>query len=241
MRIKKNRLFQHSTMAALIGGLYEGSINFRELLLHGDFGIGTLDSLYGELIILDGIAYQIREDGNAYHMAPTDTSPYASITFFEADSSFRINDLTSKKEVEKLVAALTQGPNLFYALKVTGTFRIVHTRVVKKQSQPYPPLIEAVKTQPTYISENITGTIVGFWTPEYLQGLDTPGYHLHFIDDLKQVGGHVFDYELVEGLVEVAQQTAFELQLPHTPAFLTSNLNTPEMSEQISTAEKKRE
>lgn len=79
--VRKNRLFQHSTMAALVGGLFSGTTSFKELLQHGDLGIGTLDQFDGELIILDGEAFQIRSDGQAYKVKPEDTTPYASTTF----------------------------------------------------------------------------------------------------------------------------------------------------------------
>lgn len=79
--------------------------------------------------------------------------------------------------------------------------------------------------------------IVGFWTPAYISGIGVSGYHVHFIDDMRKIGGHVFDYEMLEGTVEVAQQTEFELQLPQTTEFLRSDLSTPDMLEQIEAAE----
>ncbi|MBC1499524.1 acetolactate decarboxylase [Listeria weihenstephanensis] len=238
---RKNRLFQHSTMAALVAGLYQGSTSFKELLTHGDFGIGTLTNLDGELIILDGSAYQIKEDGKVYHLKPKDTTPFASTTFFSADHSFDVTKLTAKAKLEAQMESYMQSPNLFYAIRITGNFRIVHTRVVRKQTRPYPLLIEAVKTQPTFDLEYRTGTIVGFWSPSYIQGLLVPGYHLHFMDDLKQVGGHVFDYTLLEGVVEIAHQTEFELELPHTTEFLNSDLNNPEITDQIDSIENKKD
>ena len=33
-------IFQTSTMAALLDGVYEGNVSIRELLRHGDFGLG---------------------------------------------------------------------------------------------------------------------------------------------------------------------------------------------------------
>ena len=52
------KLFQYNTLSALMAGLYGGTLTIGELLEHGDLGIGTLDSIDGELIILDGKAYQ---------------------------------------------------------------------------------------------------------------------------------------------------------------------------------------
>ena len=50
-------LFHYNTLGALMAGLYKGTMTIEELLKHGDLGIGTLDSIDGELIVLDGKAY----------------------------------------------------------------------------------------------------------------------------------------------------------------------------------------
>jgi acetolactate decarboxylase len=35
-----SQIFQTSTMGALLDGVYEGNVSVRELLRHGDFGLG---------------------------------------------------------------------------------------------------------------------------------------------------------------------------------------------------------
>ncbi|MCC6442007.1 MAG: acetolactate decarboxylase [Armatimonadetes bacterium] len=40
-------LFQISTFDALMSGLYDGAMTFKELKKHGDFGIGTFDGWTG--------------------------------------------------------------------------------------------------------------------------------------------------------------------------------------------------
>jgi wobble nucleotide-excising tRNase len=47
-------LFQVSTIDALLQGVLDGFFTFEDLKTHGDFGIGTFDSLDGEMIALDG-------------------------------------------------------------------------------------------------------------------------------------------------------------------------------------------
>ena len=45
------KLFQYNTLGALMAGLYGGTLTVGELLEHGDLGLGTLDSIDGELIV----------------------------------------------------------------------------------------------------------------------------------------------------------------------------------------------
>lgn len=56
-------LFQTSTIEALLGGNYDGDVTFAELGARGDFGLGTLDALDGEMVALDGAFYQIKAGG----------------------------------------------------------------------------------------------------------------------------------------------------------------------------------
>jgi len=53
-------LFQTSTINALLEGVYEGEMTYKELKQHGDFGIGTFNGLDGEMIGLEGKFYQIK-------------------------------------------------------------------------------------------------------------------------------------------------------------------------------------
>jgi alpha-acetolactate decarboxylase len=57
-----NEVYQTSTMGALLAGVYEGNVTVGELLHHGDFGLGTFNALDGEMLVLDGACYQLRND-----------------------------------------------------------------------------------------------------------------------------------------------------------------------------------
>ena len=61
------RLFQTSTLQALMAGVYDGDLTFQELARHGDFGLGTFEALDGGMIALDGAFYQIKADGRGQY------------------------------------------------------------------------------------------------------------------------------------------------------------------------------
>ena len=56
-------VYQHGTLAQLMAKQMAGTISVGELLTHGDTGIGTLDGLDGEVIILNGDVYQADSTG----------------------------------------------------------------------------------------------------------------------------------------------------------------------------------
>jgi acetolactate decarboxylase len=63
------------------------------------------------------------------------------------------------------------------------------TRSVPAQKRPYAPLKEVTANQPEFNMNNIFGIIVGFRCPPDVDGINVPGYHLHFISRDRNQGG----------------------------------------------------
>lgn len=99
------------------------------------------------------------------------------------------------------------------------------------------PMVDAVKSQPIFDFNDIKGTIVGFWTPQYANGIAVSGFHLHFIDEDRNVGGHVFDYEIEECTVQISQKLNMNLRLPNTQDFFKADLNKHDLAAGIEAAE----
>ena len=68
-------LYQVSTIDALMQGVFDGVQPVGEIRKRGDFGIGTFDALDGEMIVLDGVVYQAKADGQIYTAADGQTDP----------------------------------------------------------------------------------------------------------------------------------------------------------------------
>lgn len=84
-------IFQTSTMGALLDGAYEGNVTVRELLRHGDFGLGTFNRLDGEMLVLDGVCYQLRGDGSAALADLDELTPFAAVTWFHPDGTIDVS------------------------------------------------------------------------------------------------------------------------------------------------------
>ncbi len=82
-----------------------------------------------------------------------------------------------------------------------------------------PPLAEIVKTQPVFELKNITGTMVGFWCPPFVKGINVPGYHLHFITSDGKAGGHVLDFVVADVTAEFDDTRELFLILPNDNDF----------------------
>ncbi|MFB7287846.1 acetolactate decarboxylase [Actinacidiphila glaucinigra] len=233
-------VYQSSTMGALIDGVYEGDVSVGELLRHGDFGLGTFNQLDGEMLVLGGVCYHLRADGSVQIATPGDLSPFAAMTWFGPDSVDALKDVTSpmsRSEVTTAIDDMGRSPNLLYAIKITGHFSEVRTRTVRKQEPPYPSLTEAAEGQAETAFHDISGTLAGYRTPDYEQGISVAGYHLHFLDDTHHHGGHCLDFRLDHGTISIGERSELHLSLPTTQQFLSSDLTPSGLGDQIRQAE----
>jgi acetolactate decarboxylase len=99
-------------------------------------------------------------------------------------------------------------------------------RAIPAQQKPYPALTEAAKSQSIHEYRNVSGTLVGFYTPVLFEGLNVPGYHLHFIAEDKSTGGHVLDFTIAPGTESVLDSTAgFAMDLPTSGSFSRVDLS----------------
>ncbi|MBE3114693.1 MAG: acetolactate decarboxylase [Actinobacteria bacterium] len=209
-------LVQVSTIDALLNGVYDGVIDFKTLKIYGDFGIGTFDRLDGEMIGYDNEFYQIKADGKAYPVSDAMTTPFASVTFFDTDRKIRLIDGMSFEGLQEYLDGELPTDNIFYALKIEGTFSYMKTRSVPAQKKPYPLLVEVTKNQPEFEFYDVSGTIVGFYNPPYVSAINVPGYHLHFVTDSKETGGHILDFNIKEAVVYIDETLQFAMLLPNS-------------------------
>ncbi len=223
---ESDSIFQTSTIDALMEGVYDGDFTFGELKKHGDFGLGTLNDLDGEMIGLDGVFYQVRSDGEVFVVPDTARTPFAAVTFFESDKSVALTKPLGCRELESYIETLLPSKNIFYALRVEGSFGNVKTRSVPKQKKPFPPLTEAVKRQTYFKLEDVRGTMAGFWLPEYMKDINVPGFHLHFIAGDRESGGHVLDCMIRDVKIEIDYSRGLDVSLPETSEFYNADLNT---------------
>jgi acetolactate decarboxylase len=220
----KDVLFQTSTIDVLSEGLYDGAMTFKDLKKHGDFGIGTFNSLDGEMVAVADEFYQIEADGKAYLVQDSMKTPFAVVTFFEPDKAVSLDKMLDYRQFEQSLDSMLPSKNIFYAIKVEGVFNYIKARSVPAQSKPYPSLAEALEGQTTFEFHDVTGTLVGFWCPSYVEGINVPGYHFHFISSDRQNGGHVLDCKTENVKFEIDYTSDFFMVLPESDEFYELNL-----------------
>lgn len=230
-------IYQTSLMSALLSGVYEGSRTIADLLKKGDFGLGTFNRLDGELIAFNSQVYQLRADGSANAARPDQRTPFAVMTFFQPQYHHHFDGPADRDAVHEIINQQISSDNQFCALRIDGRFSQVATRTVPCQHRPYKPMMEAVEQQPTFHFDHRDGVLIGFRTPQYMQGINVAGYHEHFITDDRQGGGHVLNYSLESGVLTFGAISKLVVDLPEDPDFLQANLNPDDLDSAIRAVE----
>jgi acetolactate decarboxylase len=217
-------LFQVSTSAALVEGLYQGAVRVSRLLRHGDFGLGTFIDLDGEMVVLEGVCYRVSSDGVVTTVEGDRLIPYAVVTRFHAEFAKQSQQVNSFSELVTVCDALRSTENVFYAFRVEGKFSFVKTRVMK--AAPHGTGLKAASSrQEEFTFEDQEGTLVGLWSPGFAGSFSVPGYHFHFLSVDRKRGGHVLECNAANVAIAGCAMHEMHVSLPETAEFLQADLS----------------
>jgi acetolactate decarboxylase len=228
-------LFQVSTSRALVQGVYQEAVASSLLLCHGDFGLGTFDELDGEMVVLEGVVYQVRGDGTVHRIVQNVGTPFATVLYFSPDDDIPLPNVESFADLCAICDKHRDSENVFYAFRVDGMFSYVHTRAMRR-TQSGVSLKTAATTQPEFRFKDVEGTLVGCWSPQFIGSVDIPGYHFHFLSKDRTKGGHVLECAGNSLRLQVERVKEFHLSLPDTEEFLRADL-TADVSKDLTAAE----
>jgi acetolactate decarboxylase len=211
---------QVSILDALLAGRFDGCLSCGELLKHGDLGHGTFDRMDGEMILVDGIIYQVKADGKVCKPGADVSTPFATVCHFRPDETWTLSEPADLKAIKRTIDRKAPNQNVFCAIRVDGTFTHMKTQVLPRQSKPYRPVAEVVKACPHFEMRNVSGTIVGVRCPPYVRGINDPGYHLHFVSNDRTQGGHVLECVMDRGACAIDICSNHHVILPEDGAAL---------------------
>jgi acetolactate decarboxylase len=207
-------LFQASTIGALLEGSFEGDVRFAELAEHGDLGLGTLNHLDGEMVALDGHFYRADVEGSISEVPASERTPFAVVVDFEPEIEFALEgSLDHEILLEELDRRIPDG-TASCAVRMDGRFELVRARSVPRQEPPYRPLTEVVEEQHVFELGRVDGTMLGFRFPDYAEGIEVSGWHLHFISEDRARGGHVLDSRTAAVHCSLDLSTELHVELP---------------------------
>jgi acetolactate decarboxylase len=227
----RDALYVSAPFAGLAEGLFDGEVTFAELKQHGDVALGAIESSNGELVVVDGRCYQVKGDGSVAVLQDWQKTPFAIAKLFHPDRTLEVTEEVDYPRLRKLLDEKLGNPSLPYAFRIEGSFSHVKTRSVAGQKQPYRRLIEVIKDQVVFELQNVSGVMVGFRIPAYVEGINVPGYHLHFVTADRTAGGHVLAFRSAKLHVAADAASAIEVALPHNSKFAASDFSHMDKNE----------
>ena len=199
--MERVKMYQVSTLQALMLGYSRSVITVSELLEHGNIGLGTFEDVDGEMICLDGICY-------------------------------RATNIDSLKVALNNLIEEDFGLNSMHMVRIGGEFSLVDAR----SESPYRSMHVTLKTvleqtQKAFCFEHIKGTLVCVYFPDYMDGINAAGWHLHFVSEDRKQGGHVFEISMKQGTGILDKISSIEIKLPEEPVFDTYSLKNASNNE----------
>ena len=208
---------QISLFSVLLGGHYNGIVSVGEVKRLGNLAIATMDRLDGEMQMIDGVVYQACADGQVYLPGDNETVPFGTVADFSAEETVRLTGIPSYEQFEGRMDECCLRKDFPLAIRLSGKFNSMKVRTVKRQEQDGVGLAEAAKEEAVFEFRDIRGDLVGFRLPEYIRGINAPGWHLHFMDEARKHGGHVVNFSLLEGDLSFCHAGDYHIRLPDSP------------------------
>lgn len=233
--MKSNIIYQVSTLQALALGYTRPVVTVQELMEHGDTGLGTFENVDGEMIILDGICYQAKQDGSIIRSEDSSGVPFAVVGSIKDGRKFAMEE---KQDISAIKLELTLrieedfGLNSIHIARIDGWFHNVHARAGAPYRSQHVSLKDILsKTQKDFCFERLYGTLVCVYYPDYMDGINASGWHLHFLSKDRKFGGHVFEVSMRSGECLLQKMDRIEIQLPREAAFDTYSLKEASQDE----------
>lgn len=196
-------------MIRLMKREYDGLETLENILLSGDYGLGTGDKLDGEIIIIDGQAYKATSSGSISPVPQKERFPF----FIIHEGAFNLIENSRNLNKERLEKKFNGDVNSkIFSILITGEFQYMKTRTVNKQQKPYSDFNDISENQVEFEENNVEGTLISYFFPSEYKDVGVPGFHYHFLSKDKLTGGHVLDFTLDKGEIYLQQFDSLSIQ-----------------------------
>ena len=178
---------------------------------------------------MDGNCYRADQEGNVTVVDPGTGVPFAAVARLYGAQRFPLENMPDITSVRvELTRKIEErfGLNSMHIVKIDGVFEKVDARSEAPYRSHHVTLKKILsENQKAFLFENIRGSLVGVYYPDYMDGINMPGWHLHFLSEDRSRGGHVFDVSIREGAAQVDKISDIFIHLPKEAAFDTYSLS----------------
>lgn len=203
-------------------------ITVEELLQHGDTGLGTYTDVNGEMILVDGRCYRANANGVVEKVPHNTGISFGAAAFLKKERCEEISKPVNMKELISFLDVKIEekfGLNSMHMVQIDGYFDEVHARSEEPYHSQHIALKDILnKTQKDFVFHKLKGTLICAYFPDYLDGINESGWHMHFVSEGRTLGGHVFEIWMKNGKAFIDKIQNLQIQLPTEPSFDTYSL-----------------
>ncbi len=215
----EGKIFQVAPFNSLEEGGFGGYYGVGDLKDQGDFGLGALQGLAGELVVYNGDYLYADQKGRIKWLKKQNKVAWAQVSHFKSEYSFRVKNIRNLKILNKVIQDHLKSTNIPAAVLIKGDFVLVQVRTFKPQKKPYSNLKKAISEQNVFHFEHDRGVAVGFWSPSYWSPIMPQNTHLHFLNGTMSRGGHVLDIHIDSAEIFIQPINDVEIYLPDKEGF----------------------
>ena len=217
-------LFQFSKPSHLLGSEGSGRVSIMQLARKGNFGLGTFEQTGNELIAIYGEYYQSKANGRVYPAKPAMKTPFAIVSNFQPEQKITVTEDLDLTALKQFLDKAIEQKNCIQAIHIEGTFRNISLRSLPEQLPAIRLESDSKTDRQTMDLRLQQGSLVGFRYPDHLAEFNAPGYHFHFIDSSRKMGGYVLALQTGKSKAEIDNLDSIQLK-KLTPPF-RSKLNS---------------
>ncbi|MCF9046620.1 acetolactate decarboxylase [Acinetobacter nectaris] len=231
-----SKIYQFSTIGALMSGYFYPDQNVSSVCSCSSIGLGCSERLNAELTILDGTPYIATAEQPIQVGTSNLHVPFYQVTDFDNYQEYTLAEVT-QDTLNQVVEKIIPLRNNFIALKIKAHFNELVLR------RPYPSekmrkIEEISDNQEVVKYKDISGCLIGFWTPEIFGRISVPGFHVHFLNDDLTISGHVLSYHFSSADLYIEEKRTIEIMNPNTNQFKDLNIDLESLDKLVSKVEK---
>jgi len=216
-------LYQYSHFLAVSHGCYDGLLSIKELKKKGDTGLGTFNSLDGELTVIDNQYYHCF-NGQVRLADDDELLPWAATAQLKSTTRFSVENLNSIQELQEILLAHAPSANYPIALRISGDAANISLGSVPKQKKPYKTISQVIDDSILLNTGRIQVDMAGFYSPDFLFPMKSKGIHLHFVDQNRKIGGHVLELNMQSATVQFQLLDSMNLIFPQIEDYKLADL-----------------
>ncbi|MEH0152492.1 acetolactate decarboxylase [Limibacter armeniacum] len=218
-------IYQYGSTLTLFGMVINGDLTSNKMLEHGNYGLGLENNIKSEFIVVNNEIYTIDAVGKVDKATPNSKASYMTMWDFKPEKTVTLKNIKSYKELDTALKAEMESENSFYTYKMKGQFSFLEmgSAIEYKNNET---LIENRERRVLYTNHDVSGIMVGHFTPNHAAATCFPGMHFHFISDDLKLGGHLEDIAFDQIDVEIQKVDTLVFTLPEVEAIKVADMNS---------------